>query len=118
MHDLRKLGKDDLLGQLVELKKELAALRVAKVTGGALNKLSKIKLVRLSIARVLTVISHNQRAAAKEAWAGSKHIPLDLRAKKTRAIRRALTPKQKKMVTEKQAKRMRYFPQRKYAVKA
>ena len=46
--------------QLKELKTELAALRVAKVTGGAPNKLSKIKVVRLSIAQVLTVIRQNQ----------------------------------------------------------
>ena len=87
--------------RVVDLKKELAALRVAKVTGGAPNKLSKIKLVRLSIARVLTVISQSQRSALKEAWAGKKHMPLDLREKKTRAIRRRLSNKQKALVTAK-----------------
>merc|ERR1711908_33701 len=58
--ELRGKGKQELLNQLKDLKQELALLRVAKVTGGAPNKLSKIKVVRLSIARVLTVISHNQ----------------------------------------------------------
>ena len=117
-HELRGKSKAELLSQLTELKKELAALRVAKVTGGAPNKLSKIKLVRLSIARVLTVISQSQRSALKEAWAGKKHMPLDLREKKTRAIRRRLTNRQKALVTVKEAKRAANFPARKYAVKA
>ena len=38
-------------------------LRVAKVTNGAASKLSKIGVVRKSIARVLTV--HNQTTKAK-----------------------------------------------------
>lgn len=49
------------------------------------------KTVRKSIACVLTVISQNQREALREAYAGKKYLPLDLRAKKTRAIRRRLT---------------------------
>ena len=80
-----------MLGQLKELKTELAALRVAKVTGGAPNKLSKIKVVRLSIAQVLTVIRQNQLKNLRVAFAGKKYIPIDLRPKKTRAIRRRLT---------------------------
>jgi ribosomal protein L29 len=54
-----------LLTQLKELKGELSALRVAKVTGGAPNKLSKIKIVRKSIARVLTVYRQTERDALK-----------------------------------------------------
>lgn len=104
--------------QLKELKQELAGLRVAKVTGGAPNKLSKIKVVRKSIARVLTVVNQNQRAALKEAYAKKKYVPIDLRAKKTRAIRRRLTKHQAGAKTEKQAKKERAFPRRKYAVKA
>jgi large subunit ribosomal protein L35e len=41
-HELREKSKADLQGQLKELKQELGALRVAKVTGGAPNKLSKM----------------------------------------------------------------------------
>ena len=41
-HELRKKKKADLLKQLEELKTELANLRVAKVTGGAPSKLSKM----------------------------------------------------------------------------
>lgn len=42
VHELRTKSKTDLLAQLKELKAELALLRVAKVTGGAPNKLSKM----------------------------------------------------------------------------
>ena len=41
-HELRTKNKADLMKQLEELKTELAALRVAKVTGGAASKLSKM----------------------------------------------------------------------------
>ena len=42
VHELRNKTKGDLEKQLEELKTELAALRVAKVTGGAASKLSKM----------------------------------------------------------------------------
>lgn len=64
-HELRSKSKQELLAQLKELKSELSGLRVAKVTGGAPNKLSKIKIVRKSIARVLTVYRQSQLAAIK-----------------------------------------------------
>ncbi|KAJ8754004.1 hypothetical protein K2173_001902 [Erythroxylum novogranatense] len=94
VHELRNKSKTELLSQLKELKSELALLRVAKVTGGAPNKLSKIKVVRLSIAQVLTVISQKQKAALREVYKNKKFLPLDLRPKKTRAIRRRLTKHQ------------------------
>ena len=42
MYELRNKTKAELLNQLKDLKAELALLRVAKVTGGAPNKLSKM----------------------------------------------------------------------------
>lgn len=42
VHELRNKSKTELLNQLKDLKAELALLRVAKVTGGAPNKLSKM----------------------------------------------------------------------------
>jgi hypothetical protein len=47
--------------------------------------------VRKSIARVLTVINAKQRANLREFYKGKKYIPLDLRPKQTRAIRRQLS---------------------------
>ena len=49
---------------------------------------------------------------------GQKHLPKDLRAKKTRAIRRRLTESQAAKKTAKQVKKETNFPARKYAVKA
>merc|ERR1711933_688633 len=66
--ELKSKSKQELENQLRDLKNELALLRVAKVTGGAPNKLSKIKLVRLGIAQILTVISQNERKALKMAY--------------------------------------------------
>merc|ERR1711990_348059 len=116
--ELRGKSKQELLNQLKDLKQELALLRVAKVTGGAPNKLSKIKVVRLSIARVLTVISQNQKAALQKAYEGKQYKPLDLRVKKTRAIRKALTKEQKSLKTVKEQKKAAQFSLRKYAIKA
>ncbi|EYU36606.1 hypothetical protein ABFS83_14G283200 [Erythranthe nasuta] len=117
VHELRQKNKAELLAQLNDLKAELSLLRVAKVTGGAPNKLSKIKVVRLSIAQVLTVISQKQKSALREVYKNKKYVPLDLRPKKTRAIRRRLTKHQASLKTEKQKKKDMYFPLRKYAIK-
>jgi len=118
VHELRTKNKTDLTKQLDEMKSELASLRVAKVTGGAASKLSKIKTVRKSIARVLTVINQKKKENLRQFYADKALIPLDLRVKKTRAIRRALTKKEKSMKTLKQQKKEKHYPLRKYAVKA
>lgn len=117
-YELRTKSKADLETQLKELKAELNALRVAKVTNGAPNKLSKIKDVRLGIARILTVMSQQKKQALRDVYKGKKYLPLDLRPKKTRAIRRRLTPSQANAKTVKQKKKETYFPKRKYAVRA
>eukprot|EP00630_Chrysocystis_fragilis_P002374 CAMPEP_0197391672 /NCGR_PEP_ID=MMETSP1165-20131217/3252_1 /TAXON_ID=284809 /ORGANISM="Chrysocystis fragilis, Strain CCMP3189" /LENGTH=150 /DNA_ID=CAMNT_0042917265 /DNA_START=76 /DNA_END=529 /DNA_ORIENTATION=+ len=116
--DLRTKTKAELLKQLEELKTELAHLRVAKVTGSAASKLAKIKVVRKSIARVLTVYNQTQKSKLREACAGKKFLPKDLRQKKTRAMRRALTPEERSVKTFKQTKKDQNFPLRKYAVLA
>jgi large subunit ribosomal protein L35e len=69
-------------------------LRVAKVTGGAPSKLAKIGVVRKSIARVLTVYNQTTKAKLREKYEGERFIPMDLRKKQTRAIRRRLTKEQ------------------------
>merc|ERR1712107_634846 len=109
--------KEDLLHQLNELKTELQQLHVAKVTGGAPSKLSKIKVVRKSIARVMTVISHSQRENLRKFHAAKKYKPLDLRMKKTRAMRRALNKYEASRKTLRQIKKETHFSIRKYAVK-
>ena len=102
-------SKNDLSKQLIELKNELLALRVQKIAGGSASKLTKMcvytsrrlyyvsevfigsNTVRKSIARVLTVMNHKARQNLREYYKDKKYLPLDLRAKKTRAIRRRLT---------------------------
>ncbi|CAB1319594.1 unnamed protein product [Coregonus sp. 'balchen'] len=101
--DLRGKKKEELLKQLDDLKVELSQLRVAKVTGGAASKLSKICVVRKSIARVLT---------------GKKYKPLDLRPRKTRAIRRRLNKHEESLRTKKMQRKDRLYSIRKFAVKA
>ena len=46
------------------------------------------------------------------------HKPLDIRIKKTRALRRKLTPEQATKLTVKGKKKAIHFPKRAYAVKA
>ena len=117
-HELRTKFKSDLIKQLDELKTELAQLRVAKVTGGAASKLAKIKVVRKNIARVLTVYNQTQKARLRQATKGDKYRPTDLRHKKTRALRRALSTNEQRKKTAKQAKKEANFPPRRYAVRA
>lgn len=102
-------SKNDLAKQLIELKNELLTLRVQKIAGGSAAKLTKMYVtfpgllacililginsnaVRKSIARVLTVTNQKQRQNLREFYKNKKYLPLDLRHKKTRAIRRRLT---------------------------
>jgi large subunit ribosomal protein L35e len=92
--------------------------------------------VRKSIARVLTVTNQKARQNLREYYKNKKYVPLDLRPKKTRAIRRRLTKvsfcllrlfdmlliwwpqHEKSLKTLKQRKKDIHFPRRKYAVKA
>ena len=96
--------KEELTKQLEDLKTELGSLRVAKVTGGAASKLSKIRVVRKSIARVYIVMHQKQKENLRKFYKGKKYIPLDLRPKKTRAIRKALTPHEASLKTLKETR--------------
>merc|ERR1719254_230627 len=115
-HEIRTKSNTELLKELDEMKAELSQLRVAKVSGGAASKLAKIKVVRKNIARVLTVYNQKQKAEARKQYQGKKYQPLDLRPKKTRAIRRALKVEQKFMKTPKQKTKSSNFPMRRFAV--
>ncbi|KAJ8903912.1 hypothetical protein NDN08_000443 [Rhodosorus marinus] len=117
-YELRTKSKADLMRQLEDLKTELSQLRVDKVNSGTPAKLTKIKEVRKSIARVSTVISQTQRQQVALLYANKKYKPLDLRAKKTRAIRRQLTKYEKSRKSQKEIKKQTHFAPRKYAIKA
>ncbi|GME88769.1 unnamed protein product [[Candida] boidinii] len=114
-YELRTKSKEQLQEQLVDLKKELAQLKVQKLTRPSLPK---IHTVRKNIARVLTIINLQQRESVRAFYKGKKYSPKDLRAKKTRALRRALTKNEKSLTTEKAKKAAIANPARKFAIKA
>ncbi|CAD6968675.1 unnamed protein product [Tilletia controversa] len=117
-HELQSKSKADLAAQLTELKEELLKLRVQKVVGGASSKLTRINTVRKSIARVLTITNQKQRTNLREFYKGKKYQPLDLRAKKTRAIRRKLNKHESSQTTQRKAKSHTHFGQVRYVLKA
>ncbi|KIM30661.1 hypothetical protein M408DRAFT_328196 [Serendipita vermifera MAFF 305830] len=117
-YELHSKPKADLAKQLAELKGELLTLRVQKIANGSAAKITRINGIRKGIARVLTVTNLKQRQHLREFYKGKKYLPLDLRAKKTRAIRRQLTKHEKSRVTLKQKKKRTHFPLRKFAIKA
>lgn len=75
--DLRAKKKEDLAKSLEEQKNELASLRVAKVTGSQASKLSKIRVVRKNIARILTVMNQLQKLNLRKYYQVSKAILQD-----------------------------------------
>lgn len=136
--EYRKKKNNELISDLKKLREELQKIRFNKQSGTAVSKLSKIKSLRKQIARVLTIIRENTKnevisklltkekkevkddkeetITTKIKNLKMKHIPLDLRPKKTRAMRRRLTKFENKLVTLKQLKRKLNFPKRKFAV--
>ena len=142
--EFRGKKNDELLGELKKLREELQKIRFTRSSGTAVAKLSKIKDLRKQIARILTVIRENkkldvvkslrERVSKKEGNEEKdkkeeevkttiknlkmKHIPLDLRPKLTRAMRRRMTKFERKLVTLRQLKRKLNFPMRKFAVPA
>ena len=136
--EYRKKNTTELLADLKKLREELQTIRFTKVTGTAVSKLSKIKPLRKQIARILTIIRENKKSEVisklltketKEVVDGKestvsktiknlkmKHLPLDLRPKKTRALRRKMTKFESKLLTLKLFKRKLSFPMRKFAV--
>lgn len=116
--ELRGKTKDELMKQLNDFKQELSTLRVAQVTGGAASKLSKIKVVRKSIARVLTVINQTQKENLRKLFQGKKYKPKDLRPKLTRKMRRRLTKRERNIKTNRTLRKVKRFPRRMYALKA
>ncbi|KAK6985341.1 60S ribosomal protein L35 [Biomphalaria glabrata] len=90
---------------------------VEKITGGAAAKLAKIYTVRKSVARVLTVINQTQKENLRKFYRKKTYKPKDLRQKKTRAMRRALTPYELTCISKKQARKQRLYGIRKFAVK-
>nr|AFR90236.1 L35 ribosomal protein [Sterkiella nova] len=98
-------------------QKELAQLRVSKVSAAPQVKLARIRIVRKAIAKVLTVINEKRRDQARVDHK-KKRIPADLRHKKTRAFRKRLTKHETTRKTVRQQKRDNNFKLRKFALAA
>merc|ERR1712061_132602 len=111
-HELRGKSREQLEKQLEGLKQEMGTLRVAKVTGGAASKLSKIRTVKKSIAAVYVVINTTQKENLRKFYRNKKYKPKDLRPRKTRAIRRRLTKHEAGLRTRKQMIKMTKWPKR------
>lgn len=118
--DLRERTKDELLKQLTEFKKELSQLRVAQQTGGADTRLGRIRPIRKSIARILTVLNKNERTNLRKFYSEKKirsKAPKALRPKLTHRRRLALSPNEKNRKTHRQIRMAHKFPKRVFAVK-
>ena len=131
---LRNQTVDTLQKNLTDLRTELASLRVNKVASGVASKLAKIRVVRKTIARHLTIINQKRRQELKDAFSTRANIkkyneenktaysvnklPKALRPKLTKALRRQLTKEQRSKKLSKVVKRMNAFPERTFALKA
>jgi large subunit ribosomal protein L35e len=76
--ELHQKKKEELVKQLEDLKTELGSLRVAKVTGGAASKLSKIRVVRKSIARVYIVMHQKQKENLRKFYKVRKRVEFSM----------------------------------------
>ncbi len=138
--EIRKKKSAELISDLKKAREELQQIRFTKTSGTSVQKITKIKGLRKQIARTLTIIRENNKndiisklrkryetkldenkKEIKEEQGEIKnlkvkHLPKDLRAKKTRAIRRRMTKFESKLLTMRQLKRKLNFPLRKFAV--
>ncbi|CAF1568723.1 unnamed protein product [Adineta ricciae] len=108
---LRGKKPAEIQKQLDDLRQELNTLRVGKVTGsGGAQKLGKIRNVRKSIAHVLIVRNQTTKEELRKLYHGKKYKPKDLRRRKTRALRRLLSPKERAVQLKKTQRRQWAFP--------
>lgn len=116
--ELRNKGKQDLLKQLDELKKELHGLRVAQVAAGAPAKVAQIRAVRKNIARINTILMQITKQKVRESYRKRKSslLPLDLRPRLTRRERLRLPQELRFKKCKRARKRIQRYPQRKFAV--
>ena len=117
-HELREKNQEALLEELTKQRKDLATLRVSKVSSQPQVKLSKIKQVRKSIAKVLTVLSEKRIAAARSSIRKNEKCPHDLRKKRSHAFRRHLTKLEASAQRVKAQKRAGLRKMRKFAVRS
>ena len=114
---LREKPVAELQQLLAANQAKLFELRVKKNSEGQAKDLSAIRTTRREIARLATVINQQYREEARQALKG-KVLPKELRAKKTRALRRALTTKEASIKTLSQQKKTNNFPAKNFYIRA
>ncbi|CAD2221323.1 Ribosomal L29 protein, putative [Angomonas deanei] len=120
--ECREKSKEDLMKQLNDYKKELSQLRVAQHMGNGGNdtRLLRIRPIRKSIARILTVLNQNERANLKKFYSERKlrnKAPKVIREKLTHRRRLALRENERRLKTRRQVRMAHRYPPRVYAVK-
>merc|ERR1712001_735957 len=116
--NLREESKDNLTAKLAELRQELATLKVAKVTAQSASKLGKINVVRKDIAKVLTVINQTRKAELQKLYRGKSVKPVDLKPRKTRALRKRLNKHEESLKSLKTIRREQRTALKNFALKA
>merc|ERR1712087_715496 len=115
---LRNESKDAVTAKLAELRQELATLKVAKVTAQSASKLGKINVVRKDIAKVLTVINQTRKAELQKLYRGKSVKPVDLKPRKTRALRKRLNKHEESLKSLKTVRRQQKTALKNFALKA
>merc|ERR1712183_908852 len=116
--ELRNEEKTALQKKLSEFRQELATLNVAKVTSSGPSKLGRIHTVRKNIAKVLTVINQSRKAELHKFYRGKSVKPVDLKPRKTRALRRQLNKHESSLKSLKTVRREQRTAKKCFALKA
>lgn len=62
LREIRRMSREERMRRLSELRAELSRLRTMVKAGGAIEKPARIREIRRTIARILTVNSEEDRA--------------------------------------------------------
>merc|ERR1711937_939291 len=111
-------SKEALEEKLNQFRQELATLRVATVTSAGGAKVGKIRETRKNIARVLTVINQTKKANLQNTTEVKKVKPVDLKPRKTRAMRKGLNKHELGLKNLKTIRRERRTAVKNFALKA
>ena len=63
--DIRKMSSEEKLAKLRELKAELMRLRAQQASGAPLENPGKIRVIKKTIARILTVINEERKGSRR-----------------------------------------------------
>lgn len=80
--------------------------------------MGKIRETRKNIAKVLTVMNQSQKEQLQKFYRGKKVKPVDLKPRKTRAMRKALNKHEESLKNLKTIRRERRTALKNFAIKA